>query len=145
MITYIQGDITEIDCQYIAHQCNALHNRNAGLAAVISKKWPTANIYSGKFAQKNREAGAIIIRGHVIAMIAQANQGKPSACETAECRQKLFETCLEKISQIPNITQVAFPYKIGCGMAGGNWDLYKSIIEKWSEKNPHISVLIVCL
>jgi hypothetical protein len=111
----------------------------------ISKKWPTANIYSGKFAQKYREAGTIIIRGHVIAMIAQVNQGKPSLSEPAEYRQKLFETCLEKIAQLPNITQVAFPYKIGCGMAGGNWDLYKSTIEKWSEKNPHISVLIVCL
>lgn len=41
-----------------------------------------------------------------------------------------------------NIT-VAFPEKIGCGLAGGNWDEYRNLLYRFAENNPEIQVYIV--
>jgi hypothetical protein len=36
---------------------------------------------------------------------------------------------------------VGFPYKIGCGLAGGDWKLYESEIKRWSIENSiHVKV-----
>ena len=142
MIEIIKGDITKLNFQYIAHQCNSIHNRNFGLASAISKTYSYANIYSGKYAISQRTPGDIIIRGSkdeqkVIALIAQIKQGKPDkkdSNDTKEEREKLFEKCLEKIANIDGIYEIAFPYGIGCGFAGGDWDKYYEILLKFSEK-----------
>ena len=34
-----------------------------------------------------------------------------------------------------NCKKIAMPYKIGCGLAGGNWDIYKAIINDWVQQN----------
>ncbi len=149
MIEIIEGDITEIKCQYIVHQCNATHNRNFGLSSSISKKFPYANLYCGKFAQKSREPGTNIVRGEgdqqkIIALIAQVNQGKPDGkTETGLTREQLFFDCMQQLATIPDIKEIALPYGIGCGYAGGNWKNYHKIIEEFSAKNPNINVKIV--
>jgi hypothetical protein len=42
----------------------------------------------------------------------------------------------------PNIISIAFPYKIGCGLAGGKWEDYESMIYKFAKENPNIKVKI---
>ena len=48
-----------------------------------------------------------------------------------------FKQCLQllekKIIKL-ECKLVAFPFKIGCGLAGGNWNQYKSIITEWSQQ-----------
>ena len=144
MLSIVEDDITEIKVQYIAHQCNATHNRNFGLSSKISKKFPFANLYCGKFAESNRKPGSIIVRENVIAMIAQINQGQPKpGQETNTSREKLFAKCLEEIAAIKDIHEVAFPFGIGCGYAGGDWDTYFDMIVDFSEKYPNINVILV--
>lgn len=144
MLSIVEDDITEIKVQYIAHQCNATHNRNFGLASKISKKFPFANIYCGKNAVKDRKPGTIIVKNNVIAMIAQVNQGQPkSGVETKKSRELLFNKCLKQISAIKDIQEVAFPFGIGCGYAGGDWDSYFDMIIEFSEENPNINVILV--
>jgi hypothetical protein len=67
-------DIELLDNEYIAHQCNASHNRAYGLASGIFKKYPKANIYSGKNKTNNRELGDIIIRDKIINIIGQKHR-----------------------------------------------------------------------
>jgi len=125
-------DIELLDNEYIAHQCNASHNRAYGLASSIFKKYPKANIYSGKNKTNNRELGDIIIRDKIINIIGQKHQGKPSSDDTSNMRLNYFKSSLEKISKIEGIKRVYLPYKIGCGLAGGNWDEYLKAIKEWS-------------
>lgn len=44
---------------------------------------------------------------------------------------KAFEHCLEELLYIaePGST-IAMPYKIGCGLAGGDWDIVYGLIER---------------
>jgi O-acetyl-ADP-ribose deacetylase (regulator of RNase III) len=148
-IEIIEGDILDVKVQYIAQQCNATHNRNFGLSSLISKKYPYANIYNGRYAIKERKGGDIIIRGEneeqkVICLIGQINQGKPNKKdETKESRERLFDECLEKIFKIEGLNEIAFPYGIGCGYGGGDWCKYLNIITKYSENNLNIKIKII--
>lgn len=38
---------------------------------------------------------------------------------------------------------VAFPYGIGCGLAGGNWEEYRTVLEEFAEANPQYAIVIV--
>ena len=49
---------------------------------------------------------------------------------------KLFKFIIDNNNYINNkkIQKVGFPYKIGCGLAGGSWNNYKKFIQSFSEK-----------
>lgn len=48
-----------------------------------------------------------------------------------------FKSCLDllktSLSHLPETATVAFPYKIGCGLAGGDWDTVFEMIKEFSE------------
>ena len=97
--------------------------------------------------------GCIIVRGNgedqrfVINMLGQLFPGRPkfpeSSLDGTAARQGNFKSCLEKIGAIDGIQSVAFPFKIGSDLAGGDWNTYRSMIEKFAERNPNITVYIV--
>lgn len=111
----------------------------ANLAKSIFARFPYADIYSPRrYAEHlplpDELPGNIIIRGNgqdqrfVINLIGQYWPGKPkypdSPADGRRARQRYFEECLDKIAQIPDLESIAFPYRIGCGAAGGDWDVY---------------------
>lgn len=58
--------------------------------------------------------------------------------ETTEMREAWFEEALKNLnSQLEGdkktTTVIAFPYAIGCGQAGGNWNTYKAMIEDFAQ------------
>ena len=54
-----------------------------------------------------------------------------------------FEKCLDKIGKIKNIKSVAFPYKIGCGLAGGDWEIYEQMLIDFSNQHSELIVKII--
>ena len=55
--------------------------------------------------------------------------------ETFEYREDAFFDCLvEMLDMIPKEAVIAFPYKIGCGLAGGNWNNYFKMIQQFAEE-----------
>ena len=56
-------------------------------------------------------------------------------------REEAFKACLHEISAIEDMNSIAFPWMIGCGLAGGNWDNYQSRIEEFS-KSINAKVLV---
>ena len=136
-------DIELAENEYIAHQCNATHNRSFGLSSALFKKYPKANIYSGKNKVEKRVVGDIIVRDNIINIIGQKHQGKQSSDDdTNDDRLKWFNSALSKIEKIPNIKRVYLPYRIGCGLAGGNWDDYLKCLIEWSKKSGICVVVI---
>ena len=145
MIATIDGDLLSGDYQYIAHQCYATsYNKAAGLAKTIFNKWPYANCYNNTYKTLGTIQVAYGVQ-NVINMFAQFYPGKPRANDDVIRRLSAFRACLNKISQLQDIKQVAFPYKIGCGLAGGNWADYERLLCKFAEEasfevliiNPH--------
>jgi len=55
--------------------------------------------------------------------------------DSKEKRLKRFSDGLDTIGvSLPNIKEIAFPYMICCGLAGGNWNEYKVLINNFSKK-----------
>lgn len=137
----VEGNLLESKTQFIAHQTNCKTRGNGmGLAKHIFEKYPDANTY------KNRKIpsrpGSIDVSGNVINMNAQFNPGKAKNSKMRRKRIVWFQQCLKKISEIEGIESIAFPFKIGCGLAGGDWKIYKNLIDYFAKRNPHISVEI---
>ena len=136
----IPGDLLDSDAQYIAHQCNCVTTHGAGLSKVLFARFSWADVYSNRRAPS--QPGTIEVFGNgreqrfVVNMYAQYQPSRPrSARDSAGQREQWFVQCLEQIAAIPGVQSVAFPYGIGCGLAGGNWERYRTMLEEWADKS----------
>jgi len=142
MLKEINGDLLDTDVQYIVHQTNCVSSKAAGLAYDIFNKFPYSNVY----AQRENQAGELDIPGeiiicgngndqrYIINLMGQFYPGGPgmSNKDDAKTRHKYFNNGLWRIASIPNLKSVAFPFCIGCGIAGGSWDIYHRMISKFA-------------
>jgi O-acetyl-ADP-ribose deacetylase (regulator of RNase III) len=138
LLRVVDADITTSPEKYICHQCNCVTPRAKGLAQQIFNKFPWADTYSMR--KESSTPGTIEINGNgsnerfVINMFAQFFGGKPSRRETKKQRLDYFRSCLAQIKDIPDLETVAFPFNIGCGMAGGNWKDYERALEDFAKE-----------
>ena len=87
----------------------------------------------------------------VIMLYAQRDFGKggegayqrvPGYEDNPKNREKWFRQCLDKLGTCDYYQTFAFPYKIGCGLAGGNWDHYLPMIEDFTVKyKKHVTLV----
>jgi len=159
----IQADLLTTKIKYIAHQCNCLTIRSHGLSKYIADNYPWADIYKSRKAigrrncaiEKNRDIpGTVKIihsQNNTKAVICMFGQWAPSVpqkyksypnyeIDTYDNRAKWFEQCLNQMKTIKT-KSIAFPWKIGCGLAGGDWNLYKKLLEDF-EKESGIEVVL---
>lgn len=148
-IKHCNRSILESDAQYIVHQLNCVTNTSAGLARAIFSRFPYADVYSHRKYPHSptveEQMGNIIIRGdgrddrYVIGIYGQYYPGKPkfhnSVRDGYKARENAFANGLLRIAEIEGISSVSFPSKIGCTLAGGDWDKYERMIIEWSEQH----------
>ena len=154
IIKIIKGNLLTTDTQYIAHQCNCISKRSAHLSKDMFEKFPYADVYTGRIIPN--ELGTIKICGngqdqrYVINMFGQYFPGTckyPNGSkDNPKLRENSFQKCLEQIEKINNLKEIAFPYQIGCGAAGGNWIKYETMINEFATKLfPFTEVFIIRL
>jgi O-acetyl-ADP-ribose deacetylase (regulator of RNase III) len=143
------GDLLQSEAKFIVHQCNS-HGVAGGLAGVINRQFPHADIIRNPpglpgLAETNhpKYPGNIIIKGNdngkrlVICLMGQFYPGGPAQAgsfDDAEHRARWFGEALGKMEQIPDLESVAFPFQIGCGIAGGNWVAYRKLIADFAQR-----------
>jgi hypothetical protein len=163
MLTKIKGDITKVESNYICQQCNCIAVRPHGLSKTIAdvlKVCPYSRrrgIYNQNIAVKSDRppVGSILTEKSpikdvsVICMFAQFCYGKPEVYNVVNeniddsytKREIYFQKCLNRINKkIKKDAVIAFPKYIGCGLANGNWKVYRKMIKKFSEER---NVIIV--
>lgn len=148
IVKKIEGDLFDTEETWVLQQCNCVTVRSHGLSASIDRKWGV-NPYQGRHAMGRRNCamskdmdvpGTIKIMDSddgtkkIICAFAQWAPGKPGHYDkyyptppkdeqdTTEQRLSWFKDCLEHLDVDG---KVAVPYKIGCGLAGGDWKQYK--------------------
>jgi ribA/ribD-fused uncharacterized protein len=149
MVHVVTGDLLEADAQYIVHQTNCVtYGGASGLAAAVFTKYPWSDVYAGR--EEYGEPGDISVHigntgdHYVINLNGQFFPGKPrflSGFDSAKARQSYFHSALLAIGDL-NAESVAFPYKIGCGLAGGDWPVYLKMINDFSNWKANTKVLI---
>lgn len=126
---YIQGNLLDSNINYICHQVNCQKVIGTGIAKQIADRWPQVK---EEYQSNNATLGNISMtlvgeRQAVINMYAQYNYGTDKRYTDYEA----FYSCLEKIHDVTKDTSIiGFPYGIGCGLGGGDWDIIEKMIEK---------------
>lgn len=125
------GNILDSEEQYILHQTNCISKYSAGLAKQLFNKYPYANSYINRTMPS--VPGTIEIKGdgdtsrfiiNLYGQYAPGNLDDNSLRDQRMMRIMYFHSGIDQISKIQNVESIAVPYKIGCGLAGGDWDYY---------------------
>ena len=140
-IKAISGDIFE-QPGVLVHQTNCKSTNVAGLAAAVFSHFPKTNTYSDWHRSRKlgscdmfdvSEYGSPVT--HVVNMNAQWFPGKARDGENYAQRHVAFSECLLELQGLVHAhkwTRVNFPYRIGCGLAGGNWDVYVAMLHRFA-------------
>ena len=144
-VEIIKGSLFDSEDKYIVHQCNCVTKRAAHLSLDVFTRYPYSDVYKerkGIMYDHIDSPGEIIVRGngederYIINLFGQYYPGKikypNSALDGEKARKDYFFSGLCKIAKIDKLESVSFPWGIGCGAAGGNWDFYHNLICKFA-------------
>lgn len=159
MIKIVNGDLLQSNLPLIAHQTNCLGVMGAGIAKVIKNKW--SNVYTSyssfckrlKYSKENLlgKCQVCITEDRPINLVANLF-GEYSFTESVapyENRHTDYDALKEALVYLKafcksgNITEIGIPYKLGCGLAGGDWDgvVYPMLQELFAD-DPTITLYI---
>lgn len=155
MIEEIQDNLLETDCQVIAHGVNCQGVMGSGVARALYEKWPRVKEkYLDFFINNNAgidgenflgEMDIVLVDRKTNKMVANCftqqyfgNDGRKYLDYDAlkQCMQDLCWFCKNS-----EINEIAIP-KIGCGLAGGDWNITKEILEDIFPKDFKVKVYI---
>lgn len=141
----VEQDILLSSACSLAHQCNCTSSRAAGVARSIFDRYPRANTYRTSELRTPGTVTASKADGEptIINMYAQLAPGRPRrAGDSAAKRLLWFRECLTAMQELPDLQSVAFPYLIGCGLAGGAWEAYEEELRRLAAARPDIEVTL---
>lgn len=147
----IQGNIldsvSKIPNSFICHQCNCQTKTGiaAGLAKDVFDRFPESNCYKSNVTRIPGTISIVPIAQKgcgVVNLFAQDGYGSEANRKEKKQRLVWFKECLNRLGELPEVQTVSFPYKIGCGLAGGEWDQYDGLIREFAARNPSKVVYI---
>lgn len=129
MVRIIKGDLTQSSAKYICHQVNCQGVMGSGVAKQIRGKWPEVFDKYKQACDKHadhRESllGQILIvrvseNTAIINIFGQLKFGRDGQRYTNF--EALCRGCREIANNVSPGDTIAMPYKIGCGLGGGDW------------------------
>lgn len=162
---YKTGNLLEAPVEYVCHQVNCQGRMGSGIAKQIKERWPI--VYDGYMTEfKAMEDKIIELSGQwesqidvsevllgrlqqiqvndtqtVINMFAQQYYGYDGKRYTS---YDAFWACLGGIKDsIPKGSKIGFPWKIGCGLGGANWEVIATMIEEVLAKDYEVYIYML--
>lgn len=144
MLTFMGGNVFEGFCDVICHQVNCQGIMGSGIAKEIRERFPEVyEKFCKSYKAKENKLGNIDIidvcngERFIVNMYSQDNY-LPRRIRHTD--YDAFKTCLMKIKDAfyekrHKIT-IGFPYKIGCGLGGGDWNTILGLIEEVFKDSP---------
>lgn len=125
-VYYLHGDALKNDCDILCHQVNLHGSMGGGIALTIARNFPNVEkVYENYPNKKLGEVCFAKTRNYVIANCFSEEEGFIT-------NYKALEECLDKVLKYledNNLKSIAIPYKYGCGIANGNWDIVEEIFK----------------
>lgn len=149
-ITIIEKDITTIESGIICHQVNCQGRMGSGVALSIAKKWPKVETEYKMLCDRAHPLHSLLgiyqlckVSNdrhplYVCNIFGQNRYGTPTSGTqytnydaVAEAFKGLGELIQDNDDMEFYLQSVYIPWKMGCYRGGGNWDMYKTIIERY--------------
>ena len=134
MIEIVNGDLLQSNLPLIAHQTNCLGVMGAGIARSIKDKWNQVYIQYVNFCKNFKYSTELLGKCQIcstedepISLVANLF-GEYSFTESVapyENRHTNYNAALLDLKEFcknEGIIKIGIPYKLGCGLAGGDWD-----------------------
>ena len=137
MIEIVNGDLLQSNLPLIAHQTNCLGVMGAGIAKAIKNKWSIVYTQYTNFCKLLKYSKDLLGKCQVcvtgdepIKFVANLF-GEYSFTESValyENRHTDYDALKKALLNLKDfcedneITEIGIPYKLGCGLAGGDWD-----------------------
>jgi len=124
IVEELSGDALKTNADILLHQVNLQGVIGAGIAKQIASTYPSLEKEYIKYPYK--ELGNVLFYETDKYVIGNCFSQTYDFCTD----YKALEKCLDKVveyMQLNNLKSVAIPYKYGCGIANGDWDVVKKI------------------
>lgn len=139
----IEGDLLDTPFQIIAHQVNCLGVMGAGLAKNLRQKYPELYTVYNEYCKLNDYDSDLLGNSLlydapdgkiVVNLFGQYNYGKDRRYTDYDALEKAVKDAIRTIycdAMKEDGIQfcIAIPYGLGCGLAGGDWEIVKKILE----------------
>ena len=138
-IVHYTGDVLQSGAHVIAHQVNCKGVMGAGIALQIRQRYP--HVFSA-YRSVCRKSTSEDLLGKiqpclcggaserwVVNCFAQTGYGT----DTVQTDYAALESCMTKLRDwaiFNSHKQIAIPFGIGCGLAGGSWDVVSGILAR---------------
>lgn len=127
MIKYIKGDLLKTDAKLILHQVNLQGVMGGGLALSIATKYP--NVERVYIEYEDKKLGNVVFAPADKFFVGNCFSQNTDFTTNYDALNK----CLDKVIKFMNewaIKTVAIPYKYGCGIASGDWNMVENIFKE---------------
>lgn len=151
MITTKIGNILNAEENIICHQVNAQGVAGAGLAAQIKRVYPNfLHVYQDmcqSFTFQQMKVNGLVawyttLSGQMIASIFGQEFYGYGMQYTDYVALGNGLNAVRETAEMKDLLSVAIPYGIGCGLAGGDWNVVQNIIRDCFKYSPEIDVAI---
>ena len=128
---FIDRDILTIPAGIICHQVNTQGVMGAGLALAIKTNFPGAYYHykTSRLRLGRALFSKVDIRLWIAHLIAQESFGPGVQTDYEAFRSSIRQVRSFQDKEHIRDLGVYLPYKIGCGLAGGDWEIVLAIIE----------------
>lgn len=147
MITYRIGDLlAQPDLTHIAHQANLYHTFGSGIARSIKERFPDA--YKADLATPYGKVSKLgtwsLSPGNPVLINLYTQRGISSVdrCTSYVDMDKAFTSLSSFLASLNEPIRLGIPYKIGCGLGGGDWEVVEAMLLKHFGQSP--IDLIIC-
>lgn len=139
MLIFKEGDLLSSDCAVILHQCNCFQTMGAGLAKQIATRFPRAKQADMQDSRTPQERlGGITTafeKGkYIVNCYGQFRYGRDQCHTDYHSLRQAIKLALKQNYPMVERTTFGLAHGIGCGLAGGSWDVVLEILESLSRE-----------
>ena len=133
----IDGDLIQLAKEgkfdVIGHGCNCFHSMGAGIAKAIKNQWPAASMadHCSRYGDVNKLGTFTQLDTFETTYLTILNlytQFKYTSVQV-DVDYEAVRKCMKAVKQKHSGKRIGFPL-IGCGLAGGDWNIVSQIIEE---------------
>ena len=142
MMYFHSGDLLKTKYQYICHQVNCMGAMGAGVAKQIKALYPGVYEEYKLVCDEHRKNPAELLGQNLgvrvnddLAIINLFGQLEYSRFHSCTNLSALRSACIPVAANIPKHIEIAMPYRIGYGLAGGDWGAVMDMLAEVFQDN----------
>jgi len=131
MMKIIDGNLLDIEEGIVAHQVNSHGVMGSGVAVAVRKKYPQVySLYQDYCEESKNPLGDIQVIRVSRQLIVINVFGQTSYGHGRQTSYDATDRAWYTLGKWYGDQEIHIPYLMGCGLGGGNWEIYKTIVEQ---------------